>query len=56
MKCIDRYNTYKDEDLDRVILLIRNGTIKCGRYAGMIKINKKEKMKGKVFFNDTKKD
>lgn len=42
MKCIDRLEKYKDEDLDTILLKIKNGTIKCGRYAHLIKIDKND--------------
>lgn len=49
-----RYETYKDEPLDRIIVLIKNGTIKCGRYAHLVKIDEDKIMKGKEFFKDGK--
>jgi len=52
MECADRYERYKDESLDLVILKIRNGSIKCGKYANLVKIDKNYKLKGKEFFND----
>lgn len=54
MKCLDRYEKYGNESLDMVMLLIRNGTIKSGRYAHLVKIDKNKLMKGKEFFNDGK--
>lgn len=56
MKCVDRYNEYKDESLDQIMLKIRNGTIKSGRYSHLVKIKKAEKIKGKELFNDGKDD
>lgn len=55
MKCVERFKEYEDEDLDRIILLIRNGTIKAGRYSHLVKVDNK-KMKGKVFFKNGKED
>ena len=52
MNCIDRYNSYKNENLDRVVSYIENGKIKCGRYANLVKIDKNSKLKGKVFFDE----
>lgn len=52
MKCIDRYNEYKDDDFDSIILMIKNGKIKSGRYSHLIKIDDKKIMKGKEFFTD----
>lgn len=51
-----RYETYKDEPFDRIIVLIKNGTIKCGRYAHLVKVDEDKIMKGKEFFNDGKDD
>lgn len=56
MNAFDRYSHYKEESFDRVILLIRNGTIKCGKYANCVKIDKNPKIKGKEFFKDGRKD
>ena len=52
VEAYDRYKKYRDESLDLVILLIRNGTIKCGKHANLVKIDKHAKIKGKEFFND----
>ena len=52
MENIDRYKKYKDESLDRVILYIRNGTIKAGRFSHLVKVDKNAKLKGKEFFKD----
>ena len=49
---IERYKKYKDESLDRVLLYIRNGTIKAGKYSNMVKVDKNAKLKGKEFFKD----
>lgn len=51
MQCIDRYEKYNDENFDTIILKIKNGTIKCGKYANMVKIDKNKTLKGKEFFN-----
>lgn len=50
MKCINRLNEYKEEDLDTIILKIRNGTIKTGKYSHLVKVNKDKILKGKEFF------
>ena len=53
MQCISRYEKYKDESLDTIILKIRSGSIKCGRYAHLVKIKDDKKiLKGKEFFAD----
>ena len=54
MHCVNRYNQYKDDDLDQILLRIKNGTIKSGRYSHMVKIDKNYKIKGKEFFKDGK--
>lgn len=52
MKAIERYEKYKDEDFDAIILKIRNGTIKCGRYAHLVKVDKNlDNMDRKELFN-----
>lgn len=51
MKCIDRYEEYKDDNFDTIILKIKNGSIKSGRYAGLVKIKKDYKF-GKEIFKD----
>lgn len=52
MKCVNRYLEYKDESLDQIMLKIRNGTIKCGRYSHLVKIKKNDNVKGKELFNN----
>ena len=52
MQCVDRYEKFKNEDLDVIIMKIRNGSIKCGRYSHLVKIDKDYKLKGKEFFSD----
>lgn len=43
MKCISRLEEYKDEDFDAIILKIKKGDIKCGKYAHLVKIDKTKK-------------
>ena len=52
MKCVERYENYKEEDLDKIMLYIRSGDIKCGRYSHLVKIDKNKIMKGKEFFKN----
>ena len=54
MRCIDRYNMYKDEDLDTIILKIRKGEIKAGKYSHLVKIQKNKIIKDKELFADGK--
>lgn len=49
---IDRLNEYEKTDFDALILFIKSGTIKAGRFAHLVKVDPKKKMKGKVFFDD----
>jgi hypothetical protein len=49
-KCIDRLKQYQDESFDRILIKIRKGEIKCGKYAHLVKVDQKKKLKGKVFF------
>jgi len=52
MLAIKRYRKYRDESLDQILLRIRSGEIKCGRYAHLIKIDKSLKMKDGLLFDD----
>lgn len=48
----ERYEEYKDSrDFDRIILLIKSGKIKCGRFANRIKIDKHFKIGKELFGN-----
>ena len=47
-----RYEEYKEESFDMVLMRIRQGKIKCGKYAGLVKIKPEDKIKGKEFFTD----
>ena len=49
MKAISRYMEYKDDFFDKILLKIKNGIIKCGRYTFKIDKKKKIKLKGKIF-------
>lgn len=54
----DRYQEYAENpEFDRLILLIKRGTIKCGRYAHRVKLDPKFRIKKKgEYFNDTDND
>lgn len=52
MQAITRLNKYKDTEFDKIILMIRNGTIKSGRYSHLVKVDKNARAKGKEFFTD----
>lgn len=52
MDCVERYKQWIEEDLDKIILEIKTGRIKAGRYAHRVKIDKKFKIKGKELFSD----
>ena len=56
MQCITRYDKYHEEPFDSIILKIRNGTIKCGKYAHMVKIDKNAIIKRKELFANGKND
>lgn len=50
MNPVERYEKYKDDFFDTIILRIRNGDIKCGRYSNRIKLDKNLKTpKGELF-------
>lgn len=56
MQCIKRFKDLRDDSLDNIMLQIKQGKLKCGRYAHRIKIKKDFKV-GKVLFkDDTSKD
>jgi hypothetical protein len=46
----ERYEEYKKDAFDDVILMIKNGKIQSGKYANLVKIEKKKEIKGKEFF------
>ena len=50
MQCVTRYDKYQDENFDSIILKIRNGTIKSGKYAHLVKIDKDKVIKRKELF------
>lgn len=52
MQAITRLDKYKDTEFDKIILMIRNGTIKAGKYSHLVKVDKNAKAKGKEFFTD----
>lgn len=54
MKGVTRYEKYKDEDLDKIILDIRKGNIKAGRYSHLVKVNKNKIIKEKELFTNGK--
>lgn len=56
MKCMDRFQQYKDENFDRIMLMIRNGTIKAGKYSHLVKINENKIIKGKELFKNESDD
>lgn len=49
---IERYEELKDESFDTILALIRNGRLKCGRYANLVKIDKKKTKIGKELFKN----
>lgn len=49
MQCIKRLKEYEQESIDVIILKIRNGTIKTGRYANLVKVDKDFKIKKNLF-------
>ncbi len=52
MKCISRFKKYRDSEFDKVLMHIRDGTIKAGTYAHLVKVDKSSKLKGGVYFED----
>lgn len=54
MKCINRYEMYKEYDFDKVILAIKKGSIKCGKYSHLVKVDKNKIIKDKELFTNGK--
>ena len=54
MQCADRYMEYKDEYFDTILLKIRRGDIKCGKYSHLVKIDKNKSYDGKELFKNGK--
>ena len=54
MQQYDRYEEYKSDYFDTVLLKIKRGDIKCGRYAHLVKIDKNKKYDGKELFTNGK--
>lgn len=52
MKCITRFEKYRNEDFDKILIDIRNGNIKSGKYAHLVKIDENKKLnEGHLFKN-----
>lgn len=56
MRCVDRYQEYKDEYFDTILLKIKKGDIKCGKYSHLVKIDKDKDYSGKELFKNGKSD
>jgi hypothetical protein len=54
MKCIERLQKYKTESLDSILLDIKKGNIKSGKYSHLVKIDKDQKIKEGKLFKDEK--
>lgn len=54
MKCIDRFQKYRSDDFDKILIDIRNGNIKSGKYAHLVKIDEDKRMKEGELFKDGK--
>ena len=54
MRCIERFVKYREDDLDRVLIHIRNGTLKPGKYAHLVKVDESIKVKEGKLFKDEK--
>ena len=56
MNPIKRLDRFKEKDFNELMILISNGSIKCGRYAHLVKIDKNKKIKNSgVFFDENSK-
>ena len=56
MKCIDRYEQHKEDSLDTIILNIRKGNIKAGKYSHLVKVDKNKIIKDKELFTNGKEE
>lgn len=54
MKCITRFEKYRNEDFDKILIDIRNGNIKSGKYAHLVKIDENKKLNEGKLFSDGK--
>ncbi len=52
MRCIDRFQKYRKEDMDKILLDIRNGNIKCGKYSQLVKVDENKPLKEGHLFKD----
>ena len=52
MKCINRFEKFRDDVFDRVMLLIQNRTIKCGKYSSLVKVDGNKKIQGRSLFDN----
>lgn len=52
MSPAERVHMYKTDYLDTVLLKIKRGDLKCGKYADRVKVDKHFDMDGKEFFTD----
>lgn len=50
MSPAERLHMYKTDYLDTVLLKIKRGDLKCGKYANRVKIDKNFDIEGKEFF------
>lgn len=51
MDAVERLKEYISVDFDTIMMKIKNGTIKCGKYAKRIKVSNNDKL-GKELFTD----
>ena len=56
MRCIDRFQKYRKEDMDKILLDIRNGNIKCGKYSHLVKVDENKSLKEGHLFKDIGKE
>ena len=52
MYCIERYEEHKKDFIDQLLMDIRYGKIKAGRYAHLVKIDKHAVAKKKGWYFD----
>ena len=50
MNIRDRLTEYSNDDFDRMILHIKNGRLRAGKYSHLVKVDENKKLKGTKFF------
>jgi len=52
LNSIKRFKKYRDENFDHILLKMKSGEIKCGKYSHLVKIDKSMKFKDGELFKE----